>query len=191
MSETFFDKVNLPSAILHFGAGIITMASAFFLFFQDQILQISFAGVGLLFIISSVMIFFGENKIKRIIVPLSYIVSAVILFISCLYDFKKGYLGLGFTAELLSCLLFLGYAVISIFKEFFNKNNFWLKATEVALCFIQAATIFFILFSYSSFGYKYGSSLEVFYLVLLYLSFEVIAISNSIYANPLKTNKKK
>lgn len=184
--DGFFDKANLPSAILHFIAGIISMISAFLLFFSDQVLQILYAASGLLLLISAVMIFFGEKNLKRVLIPLTYIAISAISFISMANDISKEYYGLGFTAELISGILFLVYAIISILKEFFNKNNLYMKIFEALFCFIQAACIFFMLFSYSSFGYEYSKSIEIFYVVLLYISFVVVAISNSIYQQVLE-----
>lgn len=187
----FYDKANLPTAILHFGSGILCMLSAFFLFFNEEEAQILFAIGGLFLVLTSIMIFFGEKTIKRFLMPITYFLLAILFFIAMARDISKEYFGLGFTAELLSGILFLGYGIIAILKEFFNYKTSIVKMIEVITCFIQAACVFFILFSYSSFGYRHQASIEVFYLVIMYLSFTLASISNTLYPAVLEEKKKK
>lgn len=189
------NKSNLGVSIANFLAGVVIILGAMFLFAAGQIAQIAVAVIGLLTIIVSVLIFFSENKIVKYALPGLYVLAGATNLVALILDINKGLFGFGFVAEVVAAILFFAFAFIAISKTL-GVNNFWLHAVEVLLCFAMGACIFFALFSNASFGYKFTKmntteSLQIFYMILIFGGYTILAISNYLYPNLEDSKKRK
>ncbi len=187
------DKNNLFVAVSFFLAGIIIILGSSFLISAGQIAQSSILVGGFLVSVMGVLILFKESRIVRYMMPSLYFLIGIIYLVAFIMDVSKGLLGMNIVAEVVCMVLFITFGVVAIFKLFLNKKSFYISAIEVTSAFVMGACVFFVLFSNASFGYKFSKmntteALQIFYLLLVFGGYTIIAISNSIY--PMEEQKK-
>ena len=190
------DKNNLFAAISYFIAGIVIILGSAFLISAGQIRQLTITIGGFFIMIMGIFILFGENRVIKFMMPTIYIALGIVYLVAFIVDIDKKLFGMGFVSEIVAMLMFYLFGAMAILKLVLNKRSVYIGIAEVLSAFVMGACVFFVLFSTSSFGYKFSKmntteALQIFYLLLVFGGYTVIAISNSIFPQEPEPKKRR
>lgn len=191
--KKLIDKNNLFVAISYFLAGTIIILGSSFLISVGHIREVFMLVLGFAVVLIGLFILFKEERIVKYLMPITYFSFGTIYLVAVIMDLVKNLYGMGFVAEIVSMCMFYSFTVIAILKLILMKKSIYISLSEVILAFVAGAIVFFVLFSESSFGYIFSKmntteALQIFYLLLVFGGYTIIAISNSIY--PIEERKK-
>lgn len=192
--KNLIDKNNLVVAISHMIAGFVIMVGSINLVIANHYLEIAVATFGFLIIVLGVFVLFKCVNFVKFGMPILYLAIGILYLIGLILDATKGYFTFGFVTEIITMILFIAFSVVTILKNVLGMKNIWIHFTEVVLSFLMASTIFFTLFSDAFFGYRFTKmnqtvALQIFYLLLIFGGYTILAISTSLY--PIEEEKKK
>ncbi len=182
------DKDTLFVFVSHIVSAILMIVGSILLVSKGQTLEVMIIVLGFCVFVLALLILLKKVEILKFYMPILYFLIGVVYFIGFILDIISGYLNIGSAAEIITSILFIFYGFASIDKLSLKKRIPYLRAIEVLGCFIMASCIFFVLFSDASFGYLFSKingkvSLQKVDLILIFVGYTILSISNSTYGN--------